>query len=156
MHRPARAPLQAANFQRVVSPFPVLDENGRPYEHAFLGGLNVPRPQFVDIDGDGDLDLLLQEHAGTLWYFENTGSRQRAQFEWRTDRFHDLDIGEWYRVIDIDADGDLDILGEWRYSYVRLFRNVGTRNKPDFRAEPDSLRDAEGKPIFADRQNIPD
>jgi hypothetical protein len=155
MHTP-RLPLQAVYYQRVVSPFPVLDENGRPYEHAFLGGMNVPRPQLADLDSDGDLDLLLQEHAGTLWYFENTGNKQRAKFEWRTDRFHDLDIGEWYRIVDIDADGDFDILGEWRYSYVRLFRNTGSRSKPEFRAEPDSLRDAEGKPIFADRQNIPD
>jgi hypothetical protein len=150
-----RAPLRAADFSRVIAPFPVLDERGSPYTHAFLGGLNVPRPQFVDIDADGDLDLFVHEQASVLWFFENTGTKQQPRFEWRTDRFHDLDIGEWNRIVDIDADGDLDILGEWRYSYVRLFRNVGSARRAEFRSEPDSLEDAEGTPIFADRQNIP-
>jgi hypothetical protein len=151
----AAVPLRATDFVRDVAPFPVLDERGQPYEHPFLGGLNVPRPQFPDMDGDGDLGLFVHELSSALWYFENTGTRTKARFVWRTDRFHDLDIGEWNRIVDIDGDGDLDILGEWRYSYVRLFRNVGSATKPEFKAEPDSLRDAEGKPIFADRQNIP-
>ena len=140
---------------RSVDPFPVLDEEGRPYEHPFLGGLNVPRPQFVDIDGDGDYDLFLQEHSNNLWFFENTGSAQRPRFVWRTDSFQDLDVGEWNRFVDIDGDGDYDLLAELPFSYVRLVRNEGTATAPRFVAGPDSVRESGGVALFADRQNIP-
>jgi hypothetical protein len=143
------------HFQRDLTPFRVLDEHGAPYSLPFLGGLNVPRPQFVDIDGDGDLDLFVHELSSTLWYFENVGNARAPNFVWRSDRFHDLDIGEWNKFVDIDADGDQDLLAELRYSYVRLFRNTGNARQPAFSADPDTLRDAQGQALFADRQNIP-
>ncbi|HTO27575.1 MAG TPA: hypothetical protein VL017_03185, partial [Devosia sp.] len=41
------------HFTRVVNAFPVYDSTGQAYQFPFLGGLNNPRPQLVDIDGDG-------------------------------------------------------------------------------------------------------
>ena len=49
-------------FERRVSAFPVADSAGRPYDHPFLGGFNVPRPQLVDVDA-GDGEALLAEEA---------------------------------------------------------------------------------------------
>ena len=34
----------------------------------------TPRPSFVDIDGDGDLDAFIGERYGSTFFFENTGS----------------------------------------------------------------------------------
>ncbi|MGH7471874.1 MAG: FG-GAP-like repeat-containing protein, partial [Longimicrobiales bacterium] len=147
--------IRSEHFQRDLTPFPVLDELGKPYALPFLGGLNVPRPQFADIDGDGDLDLFVHELSSALWFFENVGTARAPNFVWRSDRFHDLDIGEWNKLVDIDADGDFDILGELRFSYVRLFRNTGNAQQAAFTADADSLRDAQGQALFADRQNIP-
>lgn len=149
---PSRRDLQ---FTRVVNAFPVYDSAGHAYRFPFLGGLNNPRPQLVDIDGDGDLDLFVQEFTGRMMYFENTGTAKEPSFEWRSDRYQDLDIGEWSRFVDVDGDGDVDLVAETPYSYIRYFRNEGSRTNPAFTLASDTLRDDEGKAIFNDRQNIP-
>lgn len=145
----------AGSFERVAAPFSVLDATGEAYTVPFLGGLDVPRPQFVDIDGDEDFDLFLQEKSGQLMFFENVGTTTEADFVWRTDRFQDLDIGEWNRFVDFDLDGDMDLFAETRSSYVRYFRNDGTATEPSFVLHPDSVRTDEGSALFIDRQNIP-
>lgn len=152
---PAPAASGGTSFERQVTPFPVFDAAGRAYDVPFLGGLDVPRPQFVDIDGDGDADLFLQERTGQLMYFENVGSAQAAEYAFREDRFQDLDIGEWNRFVDFDGDGDQDLFAETRSSYVRYFRNDGTPQEPDFTQATDSVRTADGDALFIDRQNIP-
>ncbi len=144
-----------AGFVREVSPFPVRDASGSAYEHAFIGGFDVPRPQFIDIDGDGDHDLFVQERSDALMFFENTGTPGQPRFVWRTDRWADLSIGEWNRFVDLDGDGDFDLLAEQPFSYIRYYRNEGSATAPRFVLAVDTVRDVEGKPVFADRQNIP-
>jgi hypothetical protein len=148
-------PRPTASFERSVTPFPVLDLDGTPYAHPFLGGLDVPRPQFVDIDADGDADLFVQEHTSRLIFFENVGTPTAPKLVWRTDAYAGLDVGEWYRFGDLDADGDLDLLGETPFSYLRLFRNEGTAQDARWTLAADSLAGADGQPLFSDRQNIP-
>lgn len=143
-------------FARSVYPFEVLDDNGAPYDHPFLGGFVVPRPQFVDIDGDGTLDLFVHERSNELMFLENVGTATEPRFEWRTDKWQDLPIGEWARFVDLTGDGRIDLLAEEEYSYIRVYRNEGTPREPRMVLVPDSLRDDAGRPIFADRQNIPD
>lgn len=145
----ARQPQPPA-FVRQIAPFPVTDADGTALREPFLGGFDVPRPQLVDIDGDGDLDLFVQERSSALMYFENVEGR----FTWRTDRFLDLNVGEWFRFVDLDADGRVDLLSESPTSYIRAWRNTGTASAPAFRIAVDSLRDADNAPIPADRQNI--
>ena len=144
--------------RRVIGP-PVTGPDGIAYEHPWLGGLNQPRPQLADVDQDGDADLFVQERSGRIMHFENVGAEGTPRFEWRSDRFEDLDVGEWYRFADMDRDGDPDLLGESQYSHVRLWRNQGyvPSRAPGigFPLWADSVRDAGGLPIFSDRQNIP-
>ncbi len=148
------ASLAGVTFQRRISPFPVMDASGHAHALPFLGGLDVPRPQFVDIDGDGDLDLFLQEYSNALWFFENTGTAKAPRYAWRTDKYQGLDIGEWYRFVDIDADGLVDLVAELPFSHIRYYRNTGTTTEARF-ASADTLRDVDGEPMFLDRQNIP-
>ncbi|GIW53221.1 MAG: hypothetical protein KatS3mg081_2576 [Gemmatimonadales bacterium] len=145
----------APQFARRVSPFPVVDHAGVPYDYPFLGGFNVPRPQLVDIDGDGDVDLFLQEATGSVMYFEQVREGSGRRFVWRSDRYQELEVGEWYRFADLDGDGDYDLLAEQPFSYIRVYRNDGTPQSPRFVLAADTLKDAEGNPIFSDRQNIP-
>ena len=153
---PQPAPSNSTTgFDRSITPFVVQDENGTPYAHPFLGGLDVPRPHFIDIDGDGDVDLFVQERSNALMFFENTGSAKAATFVWRTDKFQNLDVGEWTRFVDLDRDGDLDLLAEQPFSYIKVFRNEGTKQRATFALVADSLKDDKGVAVFADRQNIP-
>ena len=150
------APLtDGSEFERSVYPFEVLDADERPYDHPFLGGLSAPRPQFVDIDGDGTLDLFVQERSNELMFLENVGRPDAPDYVWRTDKWKDLDVGEWTRFVDLEGKGLYDLLAEERFSYIRVFRNEGTEREPRMVLAPDSLRDVEGRPIFADRQNVP-
>lgn len=151
---PGEAGAATESFIFDVTPFPVVGEDGRPYEHAFLGGYNLPRPQLVDIDGDGDLDLFVQEESGKVQFFEHVAGGSPA-FQWRTDHYGDIDVGEWFRFVDWDGDDAPDLLTELPYSYVRYHRNVGTATAARFEAAGDTLRDTSGQPIFSDRQNIP-
>ncbi len=145
-----------SGWVRRIAPFDVLDEVGNPYPFPFLGGFIVPRVQFVDITGNGVLDLFVQERSGELIYFENVGSAAEPELRWRSDRFLGLDIGEWFRFVDLNGDGKPDLLAEEPYSLIRVYRNVSVvAGRPEFELVPDTLRAVDGTPIFADRQNIP-
>jgi hypothetical protein len=115
----------------------------------------------VDADGDGDLDLFVQEVTGSVMLFERDGLRDGLpQFRFRSPRYGDIDVGEWYRFADVDQDGDLDLLAEQPYSYIKYYRNdaapgAGRAAEPRFVLAADTLRDTDGHPIFSDRQNIP-
>ncbi|MGH7572239.1 MAG: FG-GAP repeat domain-containing protein [Gemmatimonadota bacterium] len=137
-----------------MTAFPVADSAGQPYDHPFLGGFNVPRPQIVDIDADGDLDLFVQEAADRIDFFERLDGPE-IRFDWRTDRFAGLHVGEWYRFADLDGDGDPDLLGEAKFSMIRAWENRGPVAGPSFVGVVDTLRDTGGTAIFSDRQNIP-
>lgn len=151
---PGPSPTQGSGWVRHIDPFPVFRADGSEIAQPFLGGFNIPRPQLADIDGDGDDDLFVQEASNRVMFFENRPG-ETPQFQWRTEGFQDLDIGEWYRFVDVDRDGDFDLLAERLFSYVRYYRNDGTPNAPRFVEAADSLKDEDGVPLFSDRQNIP-
>lgn len=154
---PAGSPAGSSallQFDRVIAPFVVEDATGRPFAVPFVGGLDVPRPQFVDIDADGDRDLFIQEYSNQLWFYENVGSATAPRYEWRSDRYMGIDIGEWYRLVDVDGDGRVDLICEKPFSNIHFYRNVGTPKAAKFEYV-DVLRDVEGQPVFMDRQNIP-
>ncbi len=144
-----------SNYKQVVDPFLVYTKDGELIAFPFLGGFNTPRPQFVDIDNDGDTDLFLQEQSEELMFFEYVEEKEEFPLEWKTNELQNLNIGEWFRFVDIDQDGDFDLLAEQPFSYIRVYRNEGNAISPEFVAVVDTLKDINGTPIFSDRQNIP-
>jgi hypothetical protein len=142
-------------YRKQINPFPVFDQQGKQMDFPFLGGFNAPRPQFVDIDDDGYPDLFVQETTDDLKFFGNRGWESETSLSWETDKFQNLDIGEWFRFVDLDQDGDMDLLTEQPYSYIRYYQNSGSAQNPQFVLAADSLKDVSGTPIFSDRQNIP-
>lgn len=145
---------QVLQFEKLDTPFEVFNQEGELLQLPFLGGFNVPRPQLVDIDGDGDQDLFVQELTNQLVFFERVSNPTGFPFVKKSDAFQELVVGEWYRFVDLDQDGDQDLLAETPFSMIRAYENTGGPTSPLFTLVQDSLRDDAGEPLFADRQNI--
>ncbi|MFQ5629912.1 MAG: T9SS type A sorting domain-containing protein [bacterium] len=154
-------PAQEFDFLRSINPFPVQESPSQPFEFAFTGGFNSPRSQFVDIDGDGDLDLFIQEQTGNLnqpgqlLFFENIGASANHEFQWRTDFYENIDIGGWYKFVDIDNDGDSDLIAESPFFRIRFYRNEGIVDSLKFVVAADTINDINGDLISVDANSIP-
>jgi hypothetical protein len=94
-------------------------------------------PTLGDLDGDGDLDLMVGESSGWLNYYRNTGTRARPQFTLMSDEFESIKVGRRSAPLlaDLDRDGDLDLLVGSELEGLTLLRNIGTRSAPRFARE---------------------
>jgi Secretion system C-terminal sorting domain/FG-GAP-like repeat len=145
------------SFNRVVNPFTVLDMDNQPYELPFCGGLNSPIQQFIDIDGDQDLDLFIQDsRQNRLIFFLNIGTSEEFIADWQTDNYQHLDTGSWFKFVDADGDNDYDIFAEGAPGMIRFYLNQGTTKTPEFISFADTLRDNLGDPIHIGGFSIPE
>jgi len=80
-------------------------EDDQVLEHPFTGGFNAPRPQFWDIDQDGDQDLFIQRDQNSILFFEGHLENENTRFEYIPKRFSEIDPGFWFRLIDLDSSG---------------------------------------------------
>jgi hypothetical protein len=120
-------------------------------------------PEAADMDGDGDIDLLIAEYYGNIQYFENTGTASapafaapvQNPFNFTPNANSDLGFPE---VADLDQDGDLDLMVGEYYGNLDYFENTGTSSAPIFSAgviNPFGLVALQGYafPCFADMDN---
>ncbi len=94
-------------------------------------------PAFGDLDGDGDLDLIVGEKYGTLHTFENTGSAANPVYVEQTgsaNPFNGLDVGNMATPAlgDVDGDGDLDLVVGEHDGSLHYFENTGSTLLPAF------------------------
>jgi hypothetical protein len=89
-------------------------------------------PDLVDIDADGDADLLLNQGGGIAFY-ENQGTPLEPNFVFITDEFAGLIYGRNGHCIDMDGDGDYDFpCGYNTWGIVELWENIGTPQNANF------------------------
>jgi hypothetical protein len=83
-------------------------------------------PTFVDLDADGDQDLIIGGDSGKLWFFRNTGTRQRAMFV--ADSSFDLTLDGFASptFVDIDADGTIDLFSGGAGGGLLYYKNKRT------------------------------
>ena len=94
-------------------------------------------PRLVDLDNDGDLDMLVGN--GDVEFFENTGTAFNPQFQEQlgaNNPFESLSFNNRTTIAlaDLDNDGDQDLVhGEYFNSNLaRYYENTGTADNPAF------------------------
>lgn len=95
-------------------------------------------PLFVDLDNDGDLDIMSSNNFGNFYYYENIGNATTPNFAAQVlNPFNLFAVGGALhpRFGDLDSDRDLDIIfGVNNASSViyRYYENIGSNTNPNY------------------------
>lgn len=122
---------QAAFAPPITNPFGLSSA----YQLAF--------PIAVDMDNDGDMDILAMEYYGNFKYYKNNGTNLIPLFAAATaNPFGLTPVSGYFLKItaaDLDNDGDLDIMAADYNPYtslaaIKYYQNTGTPTSPAFAA----------------------
>lgn len=117
---------------------PTVIKEGKTLSLAFAGGINSAQYQTMDLDRDGDLDLvILDRSSDKINCFENTGSTYIYQpyFEF----LFPENIQHWMILADYDCDGQKDLF-TYTGQGMRVFRNISTNNTIAWELVADPLK----------------
>ncbi len=92
-----------------------------------LISFQAPTPSLVDLDSDGDMDVVMGTRDGLLKSFANNGSGVFTELTGASNPFNGVDVGSYCRPSfgDIDGDGDIDAVVGTQSGTLRTFANNG-------------------------------
>lgn len=172
------------NTGTAIDPVFEEDNTNNPFVDTYgikFGSLRYAHPVLVDMDKDGDIDLLLGGYYDNstggylLQYFENIGSPTSPLFEQKfnslTDAVNNIysTISAPINVADLDEDGDLDVFLFYHDYYIDkiiYFRNdngifagenyaTPTQTGP-WIPNPEDPGASQGNPFDVINNNLPD
>ena len=101
-----------------------------PFNGAAFDVGSFASPTTGDVDGDGDIDVVVGNSAGAVRTFLNNGSGVFAEAVGAANPFNGVTIAGGYALpslIDIDGDGDLDMsVRGYGAGPIRYFENTGS------------------------------
>lgn len=142
--------------------FVLQEDNNNPFRWMLISdfdGVDYPggAPEFVDINGDGRLDLFVSGYQGNVFYFENDPVKNGVQFPFgeyvsnegnpddpitnptasteNGQTLFGLTKGQEFDVIrfaDIDGDGLVDLFIGRNREGILFYKNEGTLDEPAF------------------------
>lgn len=92
-----------------VREYPEVTAAGTPLSLAWLGGLNTPQTQVLDLDGDGREDVYFFDKAGSKHLALQRQPDGRLRVAPELVAHFPADIEEWIALRDFDQDGTPDI-----------------------------------------------
>jgi len=93
-----------------------------------------PAPRLIDIDNDGDLDLLVGHLWNQVVYWKNQGTPFIAHFVEEDNNFLNTPYEGSFCPItfgDLDGDGDYDLIRGSTYTELTYYRNDGSPESPN-------------------------